>query len=691
MDHDVSAADIARLAGVQRPVVSMWRRRYRSTHHPFPTPRMGLRGTERFDRSEVLGWLSTTGRQLASSDPADLPRLTTFDPEALGLTALPSTGDTSSAIQAAAEAVASALALAARSGTIPLSKLDTDDLLDLLDDLDPDGRSVSRDLLSCPAWPRVTAYADGLADACYSYGAAMEWLLGQPGTLPPAWATHRLDPRLIGLVAAIAASLADEIPSGQRVFAEVGRGGSDLTQALWAGPEADTDASFHLDDSLSSAARLGRLRALANRQAVEPLSFDGLEPLLPASVVALVSLPAPDDAALGAEEVLRRLEAIETALPDQGRAVVVGPAAALCDTPREDAAARIQDRLIRRGRLRAVLRLPMGMAPGRPREQLGLWVLGRIQEQESLRHETVATGCLAPESLVSAREALIDDLRVASDARALSPRGMVVLRRIRLADILAGNKPLAPRRPWPADSALADSTAESPVDLVLLRQRLDDLAVGVAGRRFTPLPIDAQSPRRGELPTIGSLARNRELRVLPGASAEGDHDPTGDVAVVRATDLTNAETREQRTSRGALLAAGLAHRLTRPSDVIFVARPRPYAVVDHTGGRLVLAPARILRITDESEGLLPEALAVAVNDRAPGDDGWREWPVLLVPAKHRSRIEAGLAALDEIADQAQRLLDTVTAVRRDAVFGAAYHHVCVTPTPSDEETSPHAP
>lgn len=691
MDHDVSAADIARLAGVQRPVVSMWRRRYRSTHHPFPTPRMGLRGTERFDRSEVLGWLSTTGRQLASSDPADLPRLTTFDPEALGLTALPSTGDTSSAIQAAAEAVASALALAARSGTAPLSELDTDDVVDLLDDLDPDRRSFSRDLLSCSAWPRVTAYADGLADACYSYGAAMEWLLGQPGALPPAWATHRLDPRLIELVAAIAASLADEIDSRQRVFAEVGRGGSDFAQALWAGPEADTDASFRLDESQSSAARLGRLRALAASQTVEPLSFDNLEPRLPASVVALASLPGPDDADLSTVEILRRLEAIETALPDQGRAVVVGPAAALCDTPRDDAAARIQDRLIRRGRLRAALRLPMGIVPSRPREQLGLWVLGRIQEHESLRHETVATGCLAPESLVSAREALLDDIRVASDARVLSPRGLVVLRRIRLADILAGNKALAPRRPWPTDSAQSASTAEANLDVALLSQRLDELAVGIAGRRFASVPIDTSSRRRGDPPTLGDLARQREVRVLPGVSADVEHDPLGDVAVVDAIALSHNEADARCTSRGALLAAGLAHRLTRPGDVIFVARPRPYAVVDRTGGRLVLAPARIMRITDESEGLLPEALALAVNDRAPGDDGWREWPVLLVPAEHRSRIAHGLCALDELASQAQRLLDTVTAVRRDAVFGAAYHDVCVTPTPSDEETSPHAP
>ena len=88
------------------------------------------------------------------------------------------------------------------------------------------------------------------------------------------------------------------------------------------------------------------------------MRFDGLEPVLPSTpLVAVASLPSPDNPRLSELDVLLRVEAIETALPDDGRAVVVGPAAALCDVPRDRDAARVQDRLLRRGRLRVALRL----------------------------------------------------------------------------------------------------------------------------------------------------------------------------------------------------------------------------------------------------------------------------------------------------------------------------------------------
>ena len=60
----VSLADIARLARVQRPVVSMWRKRpaARGEIIPFPQPRATHDAHEVFDLAEVLGWLERTGR-----------------------------------------------------------------------------------------------------------------------------------------------------------------------------------------------------------------------------------------------------------------------------------------------------------------------------------------------------------------------------------------------------------------------------------------------------------------------------------------------------------------------------------------------------------------------------------------------------------------------------------------------------
>ena len=57
----LSLSDIARLADVKRPVVSMWRRRPLAGHS-FPRPVGMVFGEERFDAREVAAYLAVTGR-----------------------------------------------------------------------------------------------------------------------------------------------------------------------------------------------------------------------------------------------------------------------------------------------------------------------------------------------------------------------------------------------------------------------------------------------------------------------------------------------------------------------------------------------------------------------------------------------------------------------------------------------------
>jgi SAM-dependent methyltransferase/predicted DNA-binding transcriptional regulator AlpA len=63
--EEITAAAIARLAGVGRAAVSNWRRRYRE----FPQPVGGSPGSPTFDRAEVEAWLTATGKadQLATA------------------------------------------------------------------------------------------------------------------------------------------------------------------------------------------------------------------------------------------------------------------------------------------------------------------------------------------------------------------------------------------------------------------------------------------------------------------------------------------------------------------------------------------------------------------------------------------------------------------------------------------------
>lgn len=65
----VTAAAIARLAGVGRAAVSNWRKRYAD----FPKPAGGSPGSPAFDRAEVVAWLKATGKadQLATAGRTD--------------------------------------------------------------------------------------------------------------------------------------------------------------------------------------------------------------------------------------------------------------------------------------------------------------------------------------------------------------------------------------------------------------------------------------------------------------------------------------------------------------------------------------------------------------------------------------------------------------------------------------------
>ena len=67
--EEITAAAIARLAGVGRAAVSNWRKRYPG----FPQPAGGSPASPTFDRAEVVAWLTATGKadQLATAGRTD--------------------------------------------------------------------------------------------------------------------------------------------------------------------------------------------------------------------------------------------------------------------------------------------------------------------------------------------------------------------------------------------------------------------------------------------------------------------------------------------------------------------------------------------------------------------------------------------------------------------------------------------
>lgn len=58
----MTLSDVALLARVQRPVVSMWRKRSSGSVLPFPAAAAWDKGVELFDARDVTDWLQATGR-----------------------------------------------------------------------------------------------------------------------------------------------------------------------------------------------------------------------------------------------------------------------------------------------------------------------------------------------------------------------------------------------------------------------------------------------------------------------------------------------------------------------------------------------------------------------------------------------------------------------------------------------------
>nr|WP_318546780.1 hypothetical protein [Mycobacterium lepraemurium] len=77
--------DVADLAKVRRPVVSMWRKRpiVRGVSIPFPEPVETVDGVARFARDEVVDWLTRTGRGNNREHSDDAPAVAVPDGVAL--------------------------------------------------------------------------------------------------------------------------------------------------------------------------------------------------------------------------------------------------------------------------------------------------------------------------------------------------------------------------------------------------------------------------------------------------------------------------------------------------------------------------------------------------------------------------------------------------------------------------------
>ncbi|CCH19435.1 N-6 DNA methylase [Micromonospora lupini] len=470
----ITAAEIARLAGVGRAAVSNWRKR----HPDFPAPVGGSTASPEFDLIQVEQWLRTQGKlpELAAADRLWRRLAAASDSPAAGLAAV------------------GALLLARQRGS----------------------RSGSVDAQLAPLLPDV----DALADELGAQGAFDElWQrFSAPGPGRPFATPDDLADLMIGLASVGGGSTLDPAAGSGAILRAAVRAGStsvygqeldpDLAKlaSLWLALH-DASGEVNAGDSLRADAFAGRaVDAVvchppfgATNWGDEELGHD------PRWIVGTTPRTEPELA--WAQHALAHLRV-------GGHAVLLMPPTVAS----RRAGKRIRSELLRRGHLRAVIALPPGVAAphGVP---LHLWVLRRA-----------ATDAPPP-----ARALLID--AAGGDLADTAPRVLAAwrafaavpdadveeagfARAVPVIELLDEEVDLTPARRQPA--VVGEASGEH---LVRTRERLAAIVGELPALlpQVTPAPDGAD----GLFLTVGELAKTGALQLL-GPVRAGTSTPAPD-------------------------------------------------------------------------------------------------------------------------------------------------------------------
>lgn len=676
-DLRISLADIARLAQVKRPVVSMWRRRFANGDQSFPPALAKEGGIEYFDALQVARWLEGTQHGNNSDAAAEValyarPALVPSDER------WPSR-------------VLALLALRAVHGS-SVASLGFDDLLDLADEVDPDDECLYREVEALGENARRTAaYIDELVDAAFGAPNAFEHFMAVSNRSAASEAARLvLTDDAAAIVSEVAIELAltnsDADPAAPRFIDPTGSCAdrmvdiavrlTDLAEPLIVTADHETEA-----------ARMLRRRLLAHgvpRGALAVRDDGDFE--FEGAATHVAHYPTSDGHAADPVSILSAVDQIAVQMDDAQRAVVLAPARVLVDGGLDAEASALRSSLLRTGRVRAIVRLPDSLLVAAPRQHLALWVLGTAHESVPIAERWTMLADLSERRLTDAvRADLVGDLAASmGDRAAVSAHPFTFTRLTRTSRVLARTGSLldmgAGVRHAP-DAAPADAAISARLDGLLAE-------LGEAAPATAQLARPATAPTRLAPTPLGELIRERHVRYLPGTRLLDDDvasQAEAGFTVIGPDEVTGARAPGSRTIDRLLLAMRYpSARLTEPGDVVFVTSPRPAAWVDRDGSSVVAAPGRVLRVNAaDHAGVLSDVLAADISRRPSDSRAWRTWSVRRVAIDEREPVARALTDLRGKRAAARNQIERLDRLESLIVAGVTAGTLTLTEPPVD--------
>ncbi|SON62382.1 hypothetical protein MSIMFI_03907 [Mycobacterium simulans] len=325
--NTLTLQDVADLAKVRRPVVSMWRKRpiVRGVSIPFPEPVEVIDGVARFARDEVVDWLTRTSRGNNSEHSYDAPAV-----------AAPHGAELEDVVTLLCWHVVTGEELGGTSLAHRVRRAER---------FDPDDVSLLREIRGLRASDAVLSYIDDLVEASFGPPDALARL--EQGRLKRVLGARELTPAAVeslGWIVGAAATHLDHEPVIMR---------------------AD-DSPVSLDIAAACDLEIvSNNRALRRRAMIRGIAVNEATARSSISVSSVIGLEIAD--------ALDRADEGVVALSEGDVTGLFGPAAALTD----ELAGTLQQRrarTLRVGNLVAALRLPRGLWREAHRQSLAAWI-----------------------------------------------------------------------------------------------------------------------------------------------------------------------------------------------------------------------------------------------------------------------------------------------------------------------------